>query len=136
MRRIFADTVYWVAILHKKDLLHNLAMTVSRQRAGDILVTTEMVLTEFANYFSERGSYFRKSTGEFIQEIRNNPNIEIEPQTTLLFQRALAEYLRYTDKQWSLTDCASLLVMRNRGLVEVLTADHHFEQAGFTILLK
>jgi uncharacterized protein len=136
MRRVFADTAYWVAILNKKDSLHGLAKNVSQQRTGDILVTPEMVLTEFANFFCERGAFFRKSAGELIQEIRNDPNIEIELQTTSLFQRGLAEYLRYEDKQWSLTDCASISVMRNRGLVEVLTDDHHFEQAGFTILLK
>lgn len=46
MRRLFADTVYWVALLHQKDSLHDLAKEVSRQHESDMLVTTEMILTE------------------------------------------------------------------------------------------
>lgn len=41
-----------------------------------------------------------------------------------------------TDKNWSLVDCASFVVMRKHGILEALTADHHFEQAGFVRLLK
>ncbi len=61
MRRLFADTVYWVALLHQKDSLHELAKGVSRQHASDMLVTTEMILTELANFFSWRGAFLRKA---------------------------------------------------------------------------
>jgi predicted nucleic acid-binding protein len=40
------------------------------------------------------------------------------------------------DKEWSLVDCASFLVMQQKGLTEALTTDHHFEQSGFVRLLK
>src|SRR5208282_5143253 len=40
------------------------------------------------------------------------------------------------DKEWSLTDCISFVVMNERGMTDALTSDHHFEQAGFQILLK
>ncbi len=43
---------------------------------------------------------------------------------------------RRLDKDWSLTDCISFAVMQERSLTEALTSDHHFEQAGFTALLK
>jgi uncharacterized protein len=135
MRRVFADTSYWVAIFSPRDALHNLAVHRSKEMTDCILVTSEMVLTEFGNFFCGSGDYFRRGAGQFIQEIQNDPNIEVEPQTTLLFQRALAEYNRYTDKTWSLTDCSSIVIMRKRALQEVLTNDHHFEQASFTILL-
>lgn len=45
-------------------------------------------------------------------------------------------YEQRRDKQWSLTDCISFVVMKREGLTEALTGDHHFEQAGFVALLK
>ncbi len=39
------------------------------------------------------------------------------------------------DKDWSLTDCVSFVVMRHRAITEALTADRHFEQAGFIRLI-
>jgi hypothetical protein len=40
------------------------------------------------------------------------------------------------DKNWSLTDCISFVVMQGRGIKAAFTADRHFEQAGFECLLK
>jgi len=40
------------------------------------------------------------------------------------------------DKNWSLVDCASFVVMQHRKIAEGFTSDHHFEQAGFSRLLK
>jgi uncharacterized protein len=40
------------------------------------------------------------------------------------------------DKDWSLTDCVSFVVLTQNQLVEALTADQHFEQAGFKALLR
>jgi predicted nucleic acid-binding protein len=45
-------------------------------------------------------------------------------------------YAERPDKDWSLTDCISFVVMRHQGVTQALTGDHHFEQAGFTALLK
>ena len=39
------------------------------------------------------------------------------------------------DKEWSLTDCISFTVMKDRSIDKALTSDHHFEQTGFEKLL-
>ena len=71
-----------------------------------------------------------------VQAIRANPNVEVIPQTSLQFSGAFDYYCSMEDKEWSLTDCASFNVMRERGLAEALAHDRHFEQAGFTALLR
>lgn len=38
------------------------------------------------------------------------------------------------DKEWSLVDASSFVVMRRFGMTEAITTDHHFEQAGFVRL--
>jgi predicted nucleic acid-binding protein len=53
-----------------------------------------------------------------------------------LLRQAAALYKKYSDKAWSLTDCISFVIMRERGITEALTSDHHFEQAGFRIHFK
>jgi hypothetical protein len=45
-------------------------------------------------------------------------------------------YAERPDKGWSLTDCIFFVVMRQQGIIQALTGDHHFEQAGFSALLK
>jgi len=53
-----------------------------------------------------------------------------------LFDRGCELYISRSDKEWSLTDCISFVVMRREELTDALTADRHFEQAGFSALLR
>jgi predicted nucleic acid-binding protein len=71
-----------------------------------------------------------------LTDLRANPNVTIIPFTEELFQAGIDLFNSRSDKEWSLTDCISFVVMEREGLTEVLTADHHFEQAGFIALLK
>jgi predicted nucleic acid-binding protein len=58
------------------------------------------------------------------------------PASPELFQRGVELFRARPDKEWSLTDCISFVVMTEKGLSEALTGDRHFEQAGFHALLK
>jgi hypothetical protein len=68
--------------------------------------------------------------------LRADPRVVVVPSSRDLFDRAMGLYRSRPDKDWSLTDCVSFVVMRERGITEALTGDHHFEQAGFRALLK
>jgi uncharacterized protein len=136
MTRIFADTSYWIAILNPRDALHKKAVAFSEVHSSDQIVTTEMILTEFLNGFSEQGQSLRRAAGTFVEGLREKPNVYIFPQTSKQFDRALGRYQAMSDKRWSLTDCASFLLMESEGIRTALTHDHHFLQAGYQALLR
>lgn len=136
MRRVFADTGYWVALLNPRDDLNARAREVSRGLGAARIYTTEMVLVEVANMFGKEGAVFLTLAQQIIASLRENPNVTVEPQTSTLFREALVFYAAHRDKDWSLTDCASFLKMQQEEITEVLAHDHHFTQAGFVALLR
>lgn len=73
---------------------------------------------------------------DFVQRSVRADAVVIIPATEDWFIRGFDLYRRRPDKEWSLTDCISFLVMQEHGVTEALTADHHFAQAGFQVLLQ
>ncbi len=135
MRRVFADAVYWVALAHRKDQWHARAVQVSQQLGAAAFVTTDEVLIEFLNYFSGYGNLMRAQVARTAQDLLNKPASQIISQSRSSFLAGLALYEARLDKDYSLTDCISMTVMRQEGIIEVLTHDRHFAQEGFTVLL-
>ncbi len=77
MRKVFADTFYWVALINIKDQWRKRAVEVSQNLIGIPFVTTDEILTETLNYFAESGIFFRQRAVENIQAILLNQNVEI-----------------------------------------------------------
>lgn len=136
MDRIFADTGYWIALLNPRDELHSKAVSFARQFEAAEIVTSEMVFVEFLNTFGDRGPHLRSAASGLVVSFRSSPRIRVAPHTEDLFGRALIRYQEMQDKSWSLTDCASFLIMRDESLTAALTHDKHFEHAGFRALLR
>jgi len=136
METAFADTVYWQALLDVKDGLYDAAKALANRLRADRVrvITSEMVLTEVLNALgkSEAG---RRAAIDLIQSLRISANVEIVPNTECPFDVAFEFYKRRPDKQWGHTDCSSFIIMQKRGIYYALTHDHHFTQAGFSILL-
>ena len=132
MNCVFADTAYYLALLTPGDKHHSAALRRSEQITG-LIVVTDFVLLEVGNTLS--GSRRRAAFPELVRQLRNDPDTEVVPLSQQLMDKGLDLYARRPDKEWSLTDCISFVVMQERGITEALTGDHHFEQAGFTVLL-
>jgi uncharacterized protein len=135
MRRVFADTLYWVAMTHRKDQWHQTAMKITRTLAGCHLVTTVEILTEVLAAFCEAGPLLRQRAATLVRSLHKKPTVTIHPQTRDTFLTGLSLYEARPDKASSLTDCVSMQTMRQDGITDILTHDHHFTQEGFTILL-
>lgn len=133
MKTLFADTSFYVAVLSPHDALHTRAKTVADAHLGDV-VTSEFVLIEVGNFFC-RG-IGRAVFATMMENLRRADDVQIVPVSTELFNKAIALFTARRDKEWSLTDCTSFVVMQDCGISEALTADEHFAQAGFVPLLK
>jgi len=129
----FADTSYFLALLNPQDDWHTAACDASTNLAEPIL-STDWVLTELADAMCQGRN--RSTVVAFLRLLRRREDVTLVPASRELLDRGLDLFARRPDKQWSLTDCISFLVMSDHGVTDALTTDHHFEQAGFTALLK
>ena len=135
MRIVFVDTFFWIARIDKHDQWHQRAKEIGDSLADSTLLTTEAVLVELLNYFSAYGPELRQAAVQIVYQLLNNSRIEVLDQTRASLIAGLKLFEARSDKEYSLTDCLSMQAMRERGLTEVLTHDHHFAQEGFILLL-
>jgi uncharacterized protein len=136
MRSVFADTCYWIALLNPRDQLHERAVRVSQSFKAVKLVTTDEVLTEFLNYFGDRGILLRQAAARMVTQMQVDGRIHIDPQSRETFVAGFRFFRARLDKGYSLTDCISMDLMLRMQLTEVLTNDGHFSQEGFSCLLR
>jgi predicted nucleic acid-binding protein len=133
--RVFADTFYWVALIHRKDPKNKAVSEWSRVAAPVTLFTTEEVLTEVLAFCSADEG-LRAMAAKTVRSILKAPAVHVLPQSHESFLEGLALYESRPDKGYSLTDCISMVSMRREGLSDVLTNDRHFEQEGFRAVFR
>ena len=132
MTRCFADTFFYLAFTNERDDAHAPAVNFIATH-NPRMVTTDWILTEVGDAMATGG---RGRFGELLKAIREDGRTEIVPASRDLFELGVGQYLARPDKDWSLTDCISFVVMQEHGLTDALTGDRHFEQAGFRRLLE
>ena len=133
MNTAFADTSYFLALLIPTDVNHAAARQWSESHRIP-LVTSEYVLIEVGNYLSPVSA--RRLFSQFWRALRSDTRMTLVPASSGLMARGAELYETRLDKPWSLTDCVSFVIMKDHAIQDALTADRHFEQAGFTSLLK
>ena len=133
---VFLDTAYAIALSSSNDIFHRQALALAEEleAAGVRLITTRAVLLEIGNALSKQRS--RQAAIALLIALEIDPLVEIVSLSEQLYSRALQLYRERLDKEWGLTDCISFIAMRDRGIVEALTTDEHFQQAGFCALMR
>ena len=131
----FLDTGYLIALFSTKDAFHANAVLLQAQavRERRRLLTTDAVVFEVGAAFSRVA--MRAVGAAIMNTLLHDPNIEVVPVSATHRDQAVELFTQHRDKDWSLCDCFSFVLMRERGLDKALAADHHFAQAGFEALL-
>jgi predicted nucleic acid-binding protein len=132
MNAVFVDTSFYVAFANPDDQWHNTAVAAGGRKEV-VMFTTEFVLVELGNCFC--GTAFRPVFMRMAKMIQEDEATRVVPATSGLLQAGMDLFGKRPDKSWSLTDCISFAFMESMGIVEALTCDHHFEQAGFRALM-
>jgi uncharacterized protein len=101
---------------------------------GRRAITTNYILAELVALLTTPLRVPRPAIIEFVDGLTASSFVEIVHIDPTLDEQAWRLLKSRPDKEWSLVDCASFVVMQQRGLTEALTTDHHFEQAGFVRL--
>jgi predicted nucleic acid-binding protein len=138
MSEIFADTSGWGNLFDTTQPFHRLAAStyLSAIQTQTKIVTSNYVLLELVALMARPLKFTRSRIGALVDDIRRSPNVDIVHVDANLNDDAWQLYKSRPDKEWSLVDCASFVVMTQHGISESLSSDRHFEQAGFVCLLK
>jgi predicted nucleic acid-binding protein len=132
---VFLDTSYVIALLNSKDQYHKNAKRLQQLvvRQPKKVWTTEAVLIEIGNSLT---GIHRGQAVSFINLCYKTPNLKVINVSTSLLNKGIELYASHHDKTWGLTDCISFVVMYENRILYALTADKHFEQAGFRAMLR
>lgn len=133
-KSVFVDTSYVLANVFKDDKHYIKALELSKTIASNKIniITTELILIEIADSLTKV-----KFRNDAVLAIRDLRKIAIVEKFDIDFlSKAWDLFNSRLDKEWSMTDCFSFVIMEKYGIKQALTTDKHFEQAGFEILLK
>jgi len=136
MTEVFLDTSFAIALSSITDQNHARAVKLANQIETDKtrLVTTRAILLEIGNALSKQK--YRVAAIQLLESLETDPGVEVVLLTNSLYRLAFNLFKKREDKEWGLVDCVSFIVMQERGISDSLTADSHFQQAGFRALLR
>jgi uncharacterized protein len=132
-RTVLLDTSFILALENRSDPHHERAKDLDREllREDAVLVLHWGIVFEIADGYARVG---RRAKGlQLLDKLAQD--CAVFPVTESLLEQALTLYRARPDKDWSLTDCASFVLMQQERITDALTADVHFRQAGFRALL-
>jgi predicted nucleic acid-binding protein len=133
---LFIDTSGWAYLVDRHNPLHDGVRAVYQHALNQqrLLVTTNYVIAELVPLLASRSRISRQQIFTFVDALKTAPHIQIIHIDATLDAGAWALLKARIDKEWSLVDASSFVIMTMHGMTEALTTDHHFTQAGFVRL--
>jgi predicted nucleic acid-binding protein len=135
-RIVFVDSAYLIALAAADDQHHNEALVLAEKFDRDDVrfAITRAVFLEIGSALSKR--HLRRAACEIFEEMESDARVKLIELEPPVLEAAQALFCGRADKEWSLTDCISFVVMKEWRISDALTTDVHFEQAGFRALLR
>ena len=135
---VFVDTAGWASLFVKTETHHPAAKVwFTQARRGDVgLITTNYVLIELVALLNSPLHVPRADLFRYVDAVKTAPYVRLIHIDETIDEQAWKLLKSREDKAWSLVDATSFIVMEQLGILEALTIDHHFEQAGLVRLLK
>lgn len=134
--QVFADSFPWIALANTRDNYHKRVAGLMGElfEQQTTLVTTSYILLETINALSKAAH--RKAVIELIRRIEMSDHVVVVKIMENIYHAAWKNYIRASDKEWGITDCTSFEIMKMFKITKAITKDHHFEQAGFKLLIN
>lgn len=136
MSTVFLDTSGLIALVNTDDQWNEQAELVwtALLKQNSRFLTSSWVLAELGDSLSS--IKLRPLACQITDSVRASDRIEIVAYSDSLDQQGWHLYRSRQDKEWGITDCISFIIMQQKGLIDAFTSDHHFEQAGFNVLIN
>ena len=136
MKPVFVDTSALIALGNSRDKYHNQSKKVFKELviSKREFFTTNAVILELTNAFS--GAKYKPIALRLLDLIEKSENWTVITIDDKLMKKGVSKFKQMNDKDWSLVDCISMIISKDFDIANIFTNDHHFEQAGFKILLK
>ncbi|MEO8272021.1 MAG: PIN domain-containing protein, partial [Aureliella sp.] len=101
---------------------------------GRSMVTSSVVLIELADGLCK--VRFRSVALQLVDALNSSKSVDVVHVSLKLEAEGWDLYRKRTDKDWGMTDCISMIMATERTIVDIFGLDHHFEQAGFNLLIR
>ena len=133
MDRIIVDTSALYALIDSSDPNHHRASAFLKQNTGNAtFLLSNHVFDETMTLVKMRlGMHAAMQLG---MRLRSSRFFEMVIFSELEEQVTWRTFTRYTDKEWSYTDCACLALGQRRGIDQAFSFDHHFVQMGLVVV--
>ena len=132
MSAVCVDTGYLLALEIANDQHHQVAIQHWQSVVSALprLVTTSYVFDEVVTFFNSRGAHAKAV--QVGNNLLQSACVQVIHVDAALPYEGWTYFQGHHDKDYSLTDCISFLVMRKLGIRTAFALDRHFVQAGFT----
>ena len=129
MTQTIADTSGLYALVDRKDPHHTKAVAFLKAHAGaaSLLVSNHVFDETMTTVKARLGMQVALQLGI---RLRNSRFVEMVIFSAAEEQQAWRTFSRYTDKEWSFTDCTCLALAHQRNIQQAFSFDRHFSQMG------